>query len=541
LRCLTPEQKEAAAVDASMTCPAPGGKPEAGDREDTLFAPVREKMGQVIAWARSPGAAGLDHHVLEETALREGMELTRLLTQAHLDLRALREQRRDDVTDCDGDVRGTAEPGRARGRVMVFGEVTTSRIAYRKRGKPDLYPQDGELGWGPRRYSAGVERRVAEAIALAPAGRAAAQVSRQGAATVGKRQAEEISVAFAADFDGFYASRRPGPCPDSHAVLLTCDGSAFTVLPSALREATARAARDRAGKQDGWPDDPADLRKAKKRMAELAAVADIPPAPRTAEDVLTALFGPAPGTGSPAGPAPGPEAQGKTVFASVTRPAAAVIADTAAEAHRRDPGRNRPWIAVIDGNNHQIATIEKLAGQYGVKITILIDIIHVVQYLWKAAASLFGARDPAAPGWVRGQAARILHGRSRDALIAIRRRGTLHGYSPAGRGGADECASYLVNKRNYLDYPAFLQAGWPVASGLIEGAARWLIKDRMDITGARWGLDGAEAVLKLRALAGNGDFDDYAGYHFRQEKLRNHDSRYQNKPQLTYPPPIIAA
>jgi hypothetical protein len=424
---------------------------------------------------------------------------------------------------------------------MVFGEVTTSRIAYRKRGKPDLYPQDGELGWGPRRYSAGVEKRVAEAIALAPAGRAAAQVSAQGAATVGKRQAEEISVAFAADFDGFYASRRPGPCPDSHAVLLTCDGSAFTVLPSALREATARAARDRARKQDGWPDDPADLRKSKKRMAELAAVADIPPAPRTAEDILTALFGPAPGTGNPARAAPGPRARGKTVFASVTRPAAAVIADTAAEAGRRDPQRKRPWIAVIDGNNHQIATIEKLAARYGAKITILIDIIHVVQYLWKAAASLFGARDPAAPGWVRDQAARILHGRSRDVLIAIRRRGSLHGYSPAGRAGADECASCLVNKRNYLDYPAFLAAGWPVASGLIEGAARWLIKDRMDITGARWGLDGAEAVLKLRALVGNGDFDDYADYHFRQEKHRNHDSLYQNKPQLTYPPPIIAA
>lgn len=528
-------------MDASMPCPAAGGEPGTGDVEDALFAPAREKMEQVIAWARSDGAAGADHHVLEEAALREGMELTRLLVQAHLDLRALREQRRDDVTDCDGDVRGTAEPGRERGRVMVFGEVRTSRIGYRKKGKPDLYPQDAELGWGPRCYSAGLERRIARAAALAPAGQAAAQVSAACAVTAGKRQAEETALAFAADFESFYAARRPDPRPDAWAVLLTCDGSAFTVLPSALRPATAKAARDRAKKRGGWPDDPADLRKAKKRMAELAAVADIPPAPRTAEDILTALFGPAPGTQAPARPAPGPRALGKTVFASVTRPAAAVIADMAAEARRRDPGRRRPWIAVVDGNNHQIQAIEKLAARHGAKVTILIDIIHVVQYLWKAAASLFGAGAPAAPGWVRDQAARILHGRSRDVLIAIRRRGTLHGYSPAGRGGADECASYLAGKRHYLDYPAFLAAGWPVASGLIEGAARWLIKDRMDIAGARWGLDGAEAVLKLRALAGSGDFDDYAGYHFRQEKLRNHDSRYQKKPQLIYPPPIVAA
>jgi hypothetical protein len=528
-------------VDASMTCPVPGGEPDAGDLGDALFTPAREKMERVIAWARSGEAAGLDHHVLEETVLREGMELMRLLTQAHLDLRALREQRREDVADADGDARGTAEPGRARGRVMVFGEVRTSRIGYRKKGKPDLYPQDGELGWGPRCYSAGLEARIARAAALAPVGRAAAQVAAACAVTVGKRQAEETAAAVAADFEGYYAARRPQPRREDWALLLTCDGSAFTVLPRALRPATAQAARDRAKGRDGWPDDPAELRKAKKRMAELAAVADIPPAPRTAEDVLTALFGPAPGTETPARPAPGPSALGKTVFASVTRPAAAVIADVAAEAGRRDPQHKRPWIAVVDGNNHQIGTLEKLASRYGVTITILIDIIHVIQYLWKAAASLFGAGDPAAPGWVRDQAARILHGRSRDVLIAIRRRAALHGYSPAGRAGAGECAAYLVNKRHYLDYPAFLAAGWPIASGLIEGAARWLIKDRMDITGARWGLHGAEAILKLRALAASGDFGDYASYHFQQEKQRNHDSLYQNKPQLTYPPPIVAA
>src|SRR5712691_784618 len=79
----------------------------------------------------------------------------------------------------------------------------------------------------------------------------------------------------------------------------------------------------------------------------------------------------------------------------------------------------------------------------------------------------------------------------------------------------------LRNKQDYLDYPAFLAAGWPVASGLIEGAARWLIKDRMEVTGARWSLDGAEAVLRLRALDGNGDFDEYFDFHLRQQKQRD--------------------
>ena len=121
-----------------------------------------------------------------------------------------------------------------------------------------------------------------------------------------------------------------------------------------MRGATAKAtaAQAQAKGETGWPEDPADLRKSRKRAAELAAVADIPPAPRTAEDILAALFGPARQRDAPQ-PAPWPEAEGKTLFASVRRPTAEVIKDAFAEAHQRRapaeaegarPGRPcRPW------------------------------------------------------------------------------------------------------------------------------------------------------------------------------------------------------
>ena len=503
---------------------------------DGLFALAREHCESMIGWARSGEAAGLGHEVIEERLLAGGMELVRLLFQGHLDLRAAREERRGDVVDAGGRARRTAEAGQRRSRVMIFGEVTTTRTAYRARGRDNLYPQDGELGWGPSCYSAGVAMRVARAAAVVPFARAAEQVSGQGALRLGKRQAEELAVAAAADFDGYYAARRPEPRGAGEAVLITCDGSALPVLPGALREATAAkaAARARAKEEEGWPDDPGDLRRSRKRTAELAAVADIPPAPRAPDDILLALFGPArPGKDGDARPAPGPQARGKTVIASVRRPAAAVIGDAMAEAARRDPARERPWIAVIDGNCHQIATIEALAAKQEKEVTILIDFIHVVQYLWKAAASFFEPRDPDGRDWVRDQARKILHGRHADVTAGIRRRATAFGYSTAERAGADECARYLRNKRAYLDYPAFLKAGWPVASGLIEGAARWLVKDRMEVTGARWSLDGAEAVLRLRALVGNGDFTDYWNWHLAQEHHRNHDSKYQAPPQGT--------
>jgi hypothetical protein len=97
-----------------------------------------------------------------------------------------------------------------------------------------------------------------------------------------------LAIGAAADFEAFYAARRPAPSPAGTGLLFSADGSAFTVRPEALRPATAKAARQPAA--SGWPDDPVGLRKSKKRSAELVCVADIPPAPRTAGDILTALF-----------------------------------------------------------------------------------------------------------------------------------------------------------------------------------------------------------------------------------------------------------
>jgi hypothetical protein len=90
----------------------------------------------------------------------------------------------------------------------------------------------------------------------------------------------------------------------------------------------------------------------------------------------------------------------------------------------------------------------------------------------------------------------------------------------------DECARNLTAKKPWLDYATALAAGWPIATGVIEGACRWLVKDRMDITGARWGLAGAEAILEPRALIASGDFDESWPFHLRQEHQRVHRSRY---------------
>ena len=271
--------------------------------------------------------------------------------------------------------------------MMVYGPVRTSRIAYKRHRRPNLYPQDAQLNWATEHsYSAGVVKRVAKASGVVPFAQAAAQVSEAGAITLGKRQAEQLAIGAAIDFEAFCAARRPAPCAAGTGLLITADGSAFSVRPGALRPATAKAAqaRQRAAAASGWPDDPADLRTSKKRSAELAGIADIPPAPRTASDIITAVFGTPHGTGRRAGDgdAPrarhGPQAGGKTVIASARKPIPAVIGEAFAEAHRRDPHHLRPWFAVVDGNNTQIAAINTYAARYQVNVPILIDLIHVL-------------------------------------------------------------------------------------------------------------------------------------------------------------------
>src|SRR5664280_536929 len=169
----------------------------------------------------------------------------------------------------------------------------------------------------------------------------------------------------------------------------------------------------------------------------------------------------------------------------------------------------RRWVALVAGANHQLDRIEAEAKARKVNVFVLIDVIHVREYLWKAVWCFYPEGDPPAETWVHDKARAVLAGRATGVAGAIRRTATNRGLDKAARKGADVCSRYLTNKARYLDYPTALANGWPIATGVIEGACRHLVKDRLDLTGARWGLRGAEAVLKLRAIRCNGDWDTY--------------------------------
>ena len=467
---------------------------------------------------------------MELLVLEQGRDLLCGLLQLALDGQAAAEARMPQVTGADGVLRARAERGHARTIVTRVGKVVVRRIAYRSgiKGAGSLFPRDAVLNLPPCRYSWPLQR-LAEMFCRAVSYEQARGFVRAAAgAGIGKRQLQQITVRAAAGAEWFY--RDPGR-PRDQAVpaagqegedlplALSADGKGVAMLPGARRRRTkAPEARVRTfGKRAGTGE-----KKGHKRMAGTGCVFDVLPAqePRTPEQVM------APG-GGPAKTAP--RAADRWYACDITAGRDVTIGKIFAEAGRRDPDHRRTWIVLTDGDNHQIKLIQDQAAARGVTVVIFIDFIHVLEYLWKTAWCFHAPRDPAMEDWVTAQGLDILHGRACQVTSRIRELAAAHPPRPGGEHAKiiRKTLHYLQAKQPFMDYPRALANGWPIATGVIEGACRHLVADRMGITGARWGLDGAQAILWLRAIAASGDTGAYWHWHIAQERQRNHLSRYQ--------------
>ena len=475
-------------------------------------------------------AMAMTHADLEAHIATHGRGVLRAAMQDQLDLRALREARRDDVVDAAGTRYSSVESNHTRPLTTILGEVQVGRKAYRKKGHPNLYPTDAELNLPREQYSHGLRKLAAIEATRGSYEETVAAIARATGQTLGKRQVEELVQRAAADFEAFYTATERPDVPPEAVLVLSVDGKGVIMRPEALRPATAKAAAKSQPKL-ATRVSPGEKRD-RKRMAEVGAVYDVRPVIRTPEDVLRSKAPKEPA--SPAGgeaaatqaPPAAPVAENKWVTASVVDNVATVVEQVFNEAEQRDPTHAREWIALVDGNNDQINQIEAQAQARGIKVTMHIDCIHWFEYLWLAAWCFFAKGDAEAEAWVRTQALAILRGNASVVAAAMGRKATVLGLNAERRKAVDKCVQYLLNKKDYLDYPTALARGWPIGTGVIEGACRYLVQDRMDRTGARWGLRGAESVLKLRALMSNGDFDVYWAYHCAREHDRVHRARY---------------
>jgi len=259
-------------------------------------------------------------------------------------------------------------------------------------------------------------------------------------------------------------------------------------------------------------------------MATVTALFDAEPAERTPADILPST------AAERTQRAKGPVTSGRVVHASLTRSPAQMIHGLFDQAEARDPEHRRRWVVLVDGNNHQIDRIRHQAASRGIDVTIVIDIVHVIEYCWRAAEDLHRSHTARA-GWVHDTVRTILEGHSARVIAELRAEHAARatGGDRRRKAGIARTLAYLDAKQPYLAYHIALTLGFPIATGVIEGCCRYLVKDRLDLTGARWSLAGAEAVLALRAVLANGDMDAYWQFHLEREYVRTHAIRYQGE------------
>ncbi len=295
----------------------------------------------------------------------------------------------------------------------MFGPVTVTRIAYRAAAKetPNLHLVDRELNLADGAHSHTLRREIAYEATRGSFDEAVCAVERSTGQKVGKRQAVELARSAAVDVEAFYAQARLEMTGAGRILVLQFDGKGIVMRPEGLRPATAKAAGARKNRLSTRlsPGEKSN----RKRMAEIAVVHDATVAPRTVDDVLPLrrrVGAQAAGRGPTR--APGPKATGKWLTASVVDDIATVIAQGFDEAERRDRHHQRTWVVLVDGNNTQIEAIRAEAARRKVTVHLLLDFVHVTEYIWTAAWSFFEPGDPDAERWVRTQLRQILRGKA---------------------------------------------------------------------------------------------------------------------------------
>lgn len=481
---------------------------------DSLFCEAHVAMDKIIEQLIAMADAGGTADAATQLLAKDGTALLRELLQGYFDRRA-EQERRVRVVGVDGIERSEVRTASRRIETPV-GEIEVKRLLYQAPGVEGLAPLDAALGLPDEKYTHDVRRIVAEESAKSSFDEVVELIAKRTGAHVPKRQVEELTVRAAQDFDAYYRDRLCEPEQTDDLLVLSFDGKGIAMRHEDLREATRKAAaaepklHTRLAKGE---------KPNRKRMAQVAAVYSIAPWPRTSSDVLHGLREPRAATR--------PRPTNKRVWASAARSAQAVIEDAFDEALRRDPDRRRRWVVLVDGQRDQIKRVERAARKVGVSITIVLDIVHALEYLWRAAYAFHADGTPSAEAWVEHQLVKLLNGRSGGEIAkSMRLMAKSHELDAAAARPVEKAARYLVKHTRLLHYDRALADGLPIATGVIEGACRYLVQDRMGRTGARWSLTGAEAILRLRALRTSGDFDDYWLFHLAKERERTHTSRY---------------
>lgn len=485
------------------------------------FLKVREKIEQLIENIRHAGREGRRIDEVERTVLSELLQVGFHLIKAFVeqagdgDLGESIEVSVESPKGTCGSGSQPASPARTLRRLeephtrpytSIFGKLTITRRVYgtREGQKIEAVPLDARLGLPAGEFSYVLEdwqqrlcvkesfgeatQDLAELLGVAPSVRAAELMNRQ-----------------MAEFAPSFRSDQPVPPADEEGelVVVTADGKGVPMRRKGEQPRTHGQRRTKGQKAN------------KKQMSYVGAVYTIDPFVRTPDDVLDELARKETAENRP-------KPQHKRVVAEMTQVIegeecngrVSLFGELSEEVDERNPGGKKTVVAVMDGEK---ALWEVLTFFLPCVVGIL-DIFHVIERLWNAAHVFHAEGSTAAEEFVTKRLRMLLEGKVGGVIGGLRQMLTKHDLPVAKRKMLNTVIGYFENNRDHMRYDEYLAAGYPIGSGVAEGACRHLVKDRMEQTGMRWTLEGAQAMLHSRALYLNGDWNTFVAYRIQKEQ-----------------------
>jgi hypothetical protein len=400
--------------------------------------------------------------------------------------------------------------------VSIYGPLKIRRFVYGTReGQPiEHVPLDARLGLPAGEVSYVLEDWL-ERMCVKDAYRDSVEslVALLGVrATISVETAEKHSREMAVHAASFRASQAaPASREEGELLVATADGKGVPMLRPVAEATPPPSGSHRRGKGE---------KAQKKQMAYVGAVYSIDRFRRTADEIINDLL-----RKQRAKDRPRP--QHKRLWAEMTRPdddsqeglllhgPSYLFAGLAVECFDRDPGRKKVLICLMDGERQ----LWDLQEEWLDRAVPILDLFHVNERLWTAAHCFHPEQSPAAEQFVERYLRMLLEGRVESVIRSFRKLLITRHLKGEKRKRLSAAITYYVNNRQHMCYDQYLAAGYPIGSGVAEGACRHLVKDRMEGTGMRWSLAGAQAMLHLRASYLNGDWTEFVDHRIAQEQI----------------------
>lgn len=398
----------------------------------------------------------------------------------------------------------------------IFGKVAIWRPYFYQEGVGGASPLDEQLSLGADSYS-DMMREMAEHLGVTNAYEKVSDwFGYLLGQSLGKNAVQLLVAEDAEEVVAYYEQKAtPAASEEGSILVVQADGKGVPMVKS-----TAAAAKVRLGKGE---------KRSCKQEAVVTSVYTISPHVRSPEAVVASLFGRDRPKNAGEAPRAGAKPQHKEVWATLAGKDVALtrLADRVA---KRQGEHIQERVALTDGAE----ALQTRLLQHLPAFTLILDFIHANEYLWDAANRLYQAQDPQRQVWVEQRTLDLLSGRTQQVIADLRQLAAAPDAKASQQEQLHKTANYFERNLEYMHYDDYLRRGWPIASGVIEGACRHLVKDRCELTGMRWTQAGAESLLHLRAVAENDDWEDYHAYRRQQRHLRLYASTPPRLPQLEH-------